>query len=80
MENEYGSYFTCDLNYLKYLQSLFEDILGKDKVVLFTVNPAHSDHVMSCGTISTLFTTVDFGTGTLRYFDTHFTQDACGFF
>lgn len=62
VENEYGEYFTCDLDYLKYLQNLFEDILGKDKVILFTVNPA-SDKVMSCGTISTLFTTVDFGPG-----------------
>ena len=64
VENEYGEYFTCDHDYLTYLQDLFEGILGKDKVILFTVNPA-SDHVMSCGTIKTLFNTVDFGPGKL---------------
>ena len=47
---------------MKYLQDLFEKVLGKDEVILFTVNPA-VDYVMQCGTIPTLFNTVDFGPG-----------------
>lgn len=47
---------------MKYLQDLFEKVLGKDNVVLFTVNPA-TDRAMKCGTIPTLFNTVDFGPG-----------------
>ncbi len=47
---------------MKYLQDLFEKVLGKDKVILFTVNPA-VDRVLECGTIPTLFNTVDFGPG-----------------
>ena len=49
---------------MKYLQDLFEKVLGKDKVILFTTNPA-VDFVLKCGTIPTLFNTVDFGPGTL---------------
>ena len=62
VENEYGIYPACDHEYMKYLQDLFEKVLGKDEVILFTVNPA-VDHVMDCGTIPTLFNTVDFGPG-----------------
>lgn len=47
---------------MKYLQDLFEKVLGKDNVVLFTVNPA-TGRAMKCGTIPTLFNTVDFGPG-----------------
>ena len=63
VENEYGIYPICDHEYMKYLQDLSEKVLGKDKVILFTVNPA-VDYVMKCGTIPTLFNTVDFGPGT----------------
>ena len=62
VENEYGIYPVCDHEYMKYLQDLFEKVLGKDEVILFTVNPA-VDRVMECGTIPTLFNTVDFGPG-----------------
>lgn len=48
---------------MKYLQGLFEKVLGKD-VILFTTNPAVT-RVMECGTIPTLFNTVDFGPGIL---------------
>ncbi|XP_028416196.1 beta-galactosidase-like [Dendronephthya gigantea] len=61
VENEYGIYPICDHDYMKYLQGLFEDVLGKD-VILFTTNPAVT-RVMECGTIPTLFNTVDFGPG-----------------
>ncbi|KAH0627216.1 hypothetical protein JD844_002705, partial [Phrynosoma platyrhinos] len=39
VENEYGSYFACDFDYLRYLQNLFRQYLG-DEVVLFTTDGA----------------------------------------
>ena len=34
VENEYGSYFTCDHQYMSHLQEVIEQHLGKD-VILF---------------------------------------------
>lgn len=59
VENEYGTYLTCDKGYLQFLKSLFEAQYGND-VVLFTVDN-YSDDTLRCGTIPELFTTVDFG-------------------
>lgn len=61
VENEYGSYFTCDHQYMSHLQALFEKCLGQD-VILFTVD-GYSDKMLECGSLPSLFTTVDFGTG-----------------
>ena len=61
MENEYGSYYTCDHEYMTHLQTLFEQHLGKD-VILFTTD-GYSDRMINCGSLPTLFTTVDFGAG-----------------
>ena len=61
VENEYGSYFTCDQKYLEFLKSLFEDYLGDD-VVLFTVD-GDQESLLKCGTLPSLFSTVDFGSG-----------------
>ncbi|XP_074048902.1 beta-galactosidase isoform X2 [Macrotis lagotis] len=60
VENEYGSYFTCDYNYLRFLLNLFHHHLGKD-VVLFTTDGADEEYLM-CGTLQGLYATVDFGT------------------
>ncbi|PFX14389.1 Beta-galactosidase, partial [Stylophora pistillata] len=59
VENEYGSYFTCDHQYMTHLQEVFEQHLGKD-VILFT-NDGANDKMLECGSLPTLFTTVDFG-------------------
>lgn len=61
MENEYGSYFTCDHQYMGHLQAVFEHFLGKD-VILFTTD-GYSEHMLECGSLPSLFTTVDFGLG-----------------
>ncbi|NP_001015958.1 beta-galactosidase precursor [Xenopus tropicalis] len=61
VENEYGSYFTCDYNYLRHLLQLFRHHLG-DEVVLFTTDGSGLQYVR-CGTIQGLYTTVDFGPG-----------------
>lgn len=61
VENEYGSYFTCDQKYLEYLQNLLEQYLGKD-VILFTTD-GDSESFLKCGTLPSLFSTVDFGPG-----------------
>lgn len=61
VENEYGSYFACDYNYLRHLHTLFRLFLGED-VVLFTTD-GNTDKEMSCGTLEGLYATIDFGTG-----------------
>ncbi|CAH3124647.1 unnamed protein product [Pocillopora meandrina] len=61
VENEYGSYFTCDHQYMSHLQEVFEQHLGKD-VILFT-NDGANDKMLECGSLPSLFTTVDFGPG-----------------
>ncbi|KAM5156809.1 beta-galactosidase [Mantella aurantiaca] len=62
VENEYGSYFTCDYNYLRHLTKTFRQHLG-DEVVLFTTDGSGLPYVR-CGSIEGLYTTVDFGPGT----------------
>ena len=62
VENEYGYYFACDHNYLAFLEQLFRQYLGND-VILFTNNGA-SEHALQCGTIPSLYATLDFGAET----------------
>lgn len=61
VENEYGSYFACDYNYLRYLSQLFRFHLG-DEVVLFTTDGAALKY-LKCGSIQGIYATVDFGPG-----------------
>ncbi|XP_028330856.1 beta-galactosidase [Gouania willdenowi] len=61
VENEYGSYFACDYNYLRHLTKLFRSYLGKE-VVLFTTDGAGL-RFLKCGSIQDLYATVDFGPG-----------------
>ena len=46
---------------MTHLQTLFEQYLGKD-VILYTTDGS-SDRMINCGSLPTLFTTVDFGAG-----------------
>ncbi|XP_004085513.3 beta-galactosidase isoform X1 [Oryzias latipes] len=61
VENEYGSYFACDYNYMRHLTKLFRSHLGED-VVLFTTDGAGLNY-LKCGAIQGLYATVDFGPG-----------------
>ncbi|XP_038652639.1 beta-galactosidase [Scyliorhinus canicula] len=61
VENEYGSYFACDYDYLRHLLKLFRYYLG-DEVVLFTTDGA-SEANLKCGSLQGLYATVDFGPG-----------------
>ncbi|XP_067316838.1 beta-galactosidase-1-like protein isoform X2 [Anolis sagrei] len=59
VENEYGSYYACDYDYLRHLVAVFRSYLGK-KVVLFTTDGTKESE-LQCGTLNGLYTTVDFG-------------------
>ena len=60
VENEYGSYFACDGNYLTHLHGIFRQHLG-ETVVLFTTD-GNSEGFLKCGANTKLFyATVDFG-------------------
>ncbi|XP_068606761.1 beta-galactosidase [Brachionichthys hirsutus] len=61
VENEYGSYFACDYNYLRHLSTLFRSHLGDD-AVLFTTDGAGAGY-LKCGSLQGLYATVDFGPG-----------------
>ncbi|XP_063740149.1 LOW QUALITY PROTEIN: beta-galactosidase [Eleginops maclovinus] len=61
VENEYGSYFACDYNYMRHLTKLFRSHLGEE-VVLFTTDGAGLNY-LKCGSIQGLYATVDFGPG-----------------
>lgn len=61
MENEYGSYFACDYNYMRHLAQLFRSHLG-DQVILFTTDGAGLSY-LKCGSLQGLYATVDFGPG-----------------
>ncbi|XP_061579637.1 beta-galactosidase-1-like protein [Cololabis saira] len=62
VENEYGSYFACDYNYMRHLRALFRFFLGED-IILFTTD-GNTDKEMICGTLDGLYATIDFGTDT----------------
>ncbi|XP_032336177.1 beta-galactosidase-1-like protein isoform X4 [Camelus ferus] len=57
VENEYGSYRACDMNYMRHLAGLFRALLG-DKILLFTTDGPEG---LKCGSLQGLYTTVDFG-------------------
>ncbi|KAM9314340.1 beta-galactosidase [Pholidichthys leucotaenia] len=61
VENEYGSYYTCDYDYMRYLFKLFRSYLGEE-VVLFTTDGAGLNF-LKCGSMQGLYATVDFGPG-----------------
>ncbi|XP_015280560.1 PREDICTED: beta-galactosidase-1-like protein [Gekko japonicus] len=61
VENEYGSYYACDYDYLRHLLPVFRAHLGKE-VLLFTTDGLKYPE-LRCGTIQGLYATVDFGPG-----------------
>nr|XP_020744208.1 beta-galactosidase isoform X1 [Odocoileus virginianus texanus] len=62
VENEYGSYYSCDYDYLRFLQKRFHDHLGED-VLLFTTDGLN-ERLLQCGALQGLYATVDFNAGT----------------
>ena len=62
LENEYGSYFACNHDYLKFLEQFFRYYLGND-IILFTED-RDSEADLQCGTIPSYNATVDFGAST----------------
>ncbi len=59
VENEYGSYYACDFQYMSLLRDLHHKYFRND-VVLFTTD-GNKDHYLKCGKIDGIFSTVDFG-------------------
>ena len=47
---------------MSHLQATFEKHLGKD-VILFTTDGGFSEKLVECGSLPSLFTTIDFGAG-----------------
>uniref|UniRef100_A0A2D4IVK9 Glycoside hydrolase 35 catalytic domain-containing protein n=2 Tax=Micrurus lemniscatus lemniscatus TaxID=129467 RepID=A0A2D4IVK9_MICLE len=62
VENEYGSYYACDYDYMRHLLAVFRLYLGKE-VVLFTTDGIKESE-LKCGTLQDLYATVDFGSET----------------
>ena len=58
VENEYGSYFACDHDYMSQLNKIFRGHLGEDVVLFTTDGNRKSD--LKCGTDKSLFATIDF--------------------
>lgn len=63
VENEYGSYYACDYEYLRHLLGSFRALLGTE-VLLFTTDGTRAEE-LRCGTLQGLYATIDFGPGTL---------------
>ncbi|XP_074949332.1 beta-galactosidase-1-like protein isoform X1 [Phalacrocorax aristotelis] len=61
VENEYGSYYACDYEYLRHLLRSFRELLGSE-VLLFTTDGTRVEE-LRCGTLQGLYATIDFGPG-----------------
>ncbi|XP_061839999.1 beta-galactosidase [Nerophis lumbriciformis] len=61
VENEYGSYFACDYNYMRHLSRLMRSYLGEETVLFTTDGGALG--FLKCGPIQGVYATVDFGAG-----------------
>ncbi|CAK9290718.1 unnamed protein product [Gordionus sp. m RMFG-2023] len=61
VENEYGSYFACDMVYLQTLVNLLKEHLGED-IFLFTTD-GNGLGYLKCGKIPGVYATIDFGSG-----------------
>jgi len=59
VENEYGSYYACDLNYKLWLRDLFKGYV-ENKALLYTIDTCQQKS-FDCGSIPEVYATVDFG-------------------
>ncbi|KAG5330188.1 BGAL galactosidase, partial [Acromyrmex heyeri] len=60
IENEYGSYYACDTEYMDMLKEVFVKKVG-NKALLYTTDGAAAS-LLRCGFVSGAYATVDFGT------------------
>ena len=60
IENEYGSYYTCDHDYMAHLRDKAREHLGS-RALLYTTDGS-GDGFLKCGTVAGAYVTVDFGT------------------
>jgi hypothetical protein len=66
IENEYGSYFACDHQYMSHLRDKARTSLGP-RAVLYTTDGG-ADGFLKCGAVKGAYATVDFGnTGRFKY-------------
>lgn len=61
VENEYGSYPSCDFNYTGHMRDLVRNGVGPN-AVLFTTDGDGVGY-LKCGKIPEVYSTVDFGSG-----------------
>jgi len=59
VENEYGSFYACDLDYKLWLRDLVKGYVG-DKALLYTIDICNQRN-FDCGPIPEVYATVDFG-------------------
>ncbi|KAK6165619.1 hypothetical protein SNE40_022514 [Patella caerulea] len=59
IENEYGSYFACDFDYLRFLYKKARGILG-ETAIIYTTDGDGAAYV-KCGSIEGSYITIDFG-------------------
>jgi len=59
VENEYGGYYACDLEYKLWLRDLTRSYV-QNKAVLYTTDACGQSY-FNCGPIPEVFATVDFG-------------------
>lgn len=64
VENEYGSYYKCDRDYVAFLAHKIQQELGID-ILLFTTD-GDGDNYLNCGTTLGAYATVDFGPGIIK--------------
>lgn len=76
IENEYGSYFACDYDYLRYLREKALAYLGQE-VILITTDGS-GDGYLKCGNLEGVYATVDFGV-TSKFFPLFIQQSSIVF-
>lgn len=60
VENEYGSFNACDVQYRSSLKHIYNQYIESNAVLYTTDGP--QDSMLRCGFIPGVFATVDFGT------------------
>lgn len=72
LENEYGAFYACDVDYKNFLRN--ETLLyTQDKAVLFTVDWPNYENLV-CGQVEGVFVTTDFGLSDLSKVEYNFAQ------
>ncbi|XP_015364754.1 PREDICTED: beta-galactosidase-like [Diuraphis noxia] len=59
VENEYGTYYACDHQYMIWLRDLYKSYV-KSKAILYTTDMC-GDSYLKCGVVADVYATVDFG-------------------